>query len=51
VTGPLNPVGATGFTPTEYTELHALLGNGTLPTTPPEPSRRGRHQDHGHAVG
>jgi RND superfamily putative drug exporter len=35
VTGPLNPVGATGFTPTEYTELHALLGNGRLPATPP----------------
>jgi len=39
VTGPLNPIGATGFTATEYSELHALLGNGTLPTTaPPEPA-------------
>jgi putative drug exporter of the RND superfamily len=39
VTGPLNPIGATGFTPTEYTELHGLLGNGTLPaTTPAEPA-------------
>jgi RND superfamily putative drug exporter len=35
VTGPLNPIGATGFTPTEYTELHALLGNGRLSATPP----------------
>jgi RND superfamily putative drug exporter len=39
VTGPLNPIGATGFTATEYSELHALLGNGTLPATaPPEPA-------------
>jgi putative drug exporter of the RND superfamily len=39
VTGPLNPIGTTGFTATEYSELHALLGNGTLPTTaPPEPA-------------
>jgi RND superfamily putative drug exporter len=35
VTGPLNPIGGTGFTPTEYTELHALLGSGQLPSTPP----------------
>jgi RND superfamily putative drug exporter len=35
VTGPLNPVGGTGFTPAEYTQLHALLGSGTLPATPP----------------
>ena len=35
VTGPLNPVGGTGFTPVQYTELHALLGSGTLPATPP----------------
>ena len=35
VTGPLNPVGGTSFTPAEYTELHALLGSGTLPATPP----------------
>jgi RND superfamily putative drug exporter len=39
VTGPLNPIGTTGFTATEYSELHALLGNGTLPATaPPEPA-------------
>ena len=39
VTGPLNPIGATGFTATEYSELHALLGNGTLSATaPPEPA-------------
>jgi putative drug exporter of the RND superfamily len=35
VTGPLNPVGGTGFTPTQYTELHALLGSGPFPATPP----------------
>jgi RND superfamily putative drug exporter len=35
VTGPLNPVGKTGFTPAEYSQLHALLGSGTLPATPP----------------
>jgi RND superfamily putative drug exporter len=35
VTGPLNPVGGTGFTPAEYTALHSLLGSGTLPATPP----------------
>jgi putative drug exporter of the RND superfamily len=39
VTGPLNPIGGTGFTPTEYTQLHALLGSGTLPATaPPVPA-------------
>ena len=39
VTGPLNPVGGTGFTPAEYTQLHALLGSGTLPSTaPPVPA-------------
>jgi RND superfamily putative drug exporter len=39
VTGPLNPIGGTGFTPTEYTELHGLLGSGTLPATaPPVPA-------------
>ena len=39
VTGPLNPVGGTGFTPAEYTQLHALLGSGTLPATaPPVPA-------------
>src|SRR6185437_13071545 len=35
VSGPLNPVGTTGFTPTEYTQLHTLLGSGQLPATPP----------------
>ena len=50
VTGPLNPIGGTGFTATEYTELHALLGSGTLPTTTPPLPRRGRRQDHGRAV-
>jgi RND superfamily putative drug exporter len=39
VTGPLNPIGGTGFTPAEYTQLHALLGSGTLPATaPPVPA-------------
>jgi RND superfamily putative drug exporter len=39
VTGPLNPIGGTGFTPAEYTELHAFLGSGTLPATvPPLPA-------------
>jgi len=35
VTGPLNPVGGTGFTSAEYTALHAALGSGTLPATAP----------------
>jgi RND superfamily putative drug exporter len=35
ISGPLNPVGGSGFTPAEYTELHALLGSGALATTPP----------------
>jgi putative drug exporter of the RND superfamily len=35
VTGPLNPVGGTGFTPAEYTELHAALGSGRLPAAAP----------------
>src|SRR6202020_3554182 len=35
VTGPLNPVGGTGFTPAEYTALHAVLGAGPLSTTTP----------------
>jgi RND superfamily putative drug exporter len=35
VSGPLNPVGPTGFTAAEYTQLHALLGSGKLPATPP----------------
>jgi RND superfamily putative drug exporter len=35
VAGPLNPVGGTGFTPAQYTELHALLGSGPLPATAP----------------
>ncbi len=39
VTGPLNPIGGTGFTAAEYTQLHALLGSGTLPATaPPVPA-------------
>ena len=39
VTGPLNPVGGTGFTPAQYTALHAVLGSGRLPaTTPPIPA-------------
>jgi RND superfamily putative drug exporter len=39
VTGPLNPVGGTGFTPAEYTALHGLLGSGKLPATvPAEPA-------------
>ena len=35
VLGPLNPVGGAGFTPAEYTQLHATLGSGTLPATEP----------------
>jgi len=35
VTGPLNPVGGAGFTPAEYTALHAVLGSGRLPATTP----------------
>jgi RND superfamily putative drug exporter len=35
VTGPLNPVGGAGFTPTEYTALHTALGSGPLPATAP----------------
>ncbi len=35
VSGPLNPVGGTGFTPAQYTQLHALLGSGSLPATAP----------------
>ncbi len=35
VTGPLNPVGGTGFTPAQYQQLHAALGSGPLPPTPP----------------
>jgi RND superfamily putative drug exporter len=35
VTGPLNPVGGSGFTPAQYTELHAALGSGPLPATEP----------------
>jgi len=39
VTGPLTPIGSNGFTAAEYTELHALLGSGTLaPTAPAEPA-------------
>jgi putative drug exporter of the RND superfamily len=35
VTGPLNPVGGSGFTPAQYIELHAALGAGPLPVTEP----------------
>jgi putative drug exporter of the RND superfamily len=35
VTGPLTPVGGAGFTPAQYTALHAVLGSGTLPATAP----------------
>jgi len=35
VTGPLNPVGGTGFTPTQYAELHAALGSGPFSPTVP----------------
>jgi putative drug exporter of the RND superfamily len=35
VTGPLNPVGGAGFTPAEYTALHAVLGSGPFATTAP----------------
>ena len=35
VTGPLNPVGGAGFSPAQYTQLHALLGSGPFPATPP----------------
>ena len=39
VTGPLNPVGGTGFTPTQYAELHAVLGSAPLAATvPPVPA-------------
>ena len=39
VTGPLNPVGATGLTPAQYTALHGLLGSAPLPATvPAEPA-------------
>ena len=39
MTGPLNPVGSTEFTPVQYTELHAVLGSGPLPATvPPVPA-------------
>jgi RND superfamily putative drug exporter len=35
VTGPLNPVGGAGFTPAQYTALHAVLGSGPLPAATP----------------
>lgn len=39
VTGPLNPVGGSGFTPAEYTALHAVLGSGPFSATaPPVPA-------------
>ena len=38
VTGPLNPVGGTGFTAVQYAELHAVLGSAPLPAAvPPVP--------------
>jgi len=35
VTGPLNPIGGTGFTPAQYQQLHATLGSGPLPQVMP----------------
>jgi len=35
VTGPLNPDGGSGFTPAQYTQLHATLGSGPLPAAEP----------------
>jgi RND superfamily putative drug exporter len=35
VTGPLNPVGGSGLTAAQYTQLHAELGSGTLPAAEP----------------
>ena len=39
ITGPLNPVGAAGFTPAEYTQFHQLVSaavpSGQLPATAP----------------
>jgi RND superfamily putative drug exporter len=35
VTGPLNPIGGTGFTPAQYQQLHAALGSGPLPQQMP----------------
>jgi putative drug exporter of the RND superfamily len=39
ITGPLNPVGASGFTPQQYSQLHAAVsataGTGQLPATAP----------------
>jgi RND superfamily putative drug exporter len=34
VTGPLDPIGATGLTPAQFQQLHTALGSGTLPATP-----------------
>jgi putative drug exporter of the RND superfamily len=34
VTGPLDPVGGAGFTPADYTALHAVLGSGALSPNP-----------------
>jgi len=52
VTGPLNPIGGTGFTAAEYTQLHALLGSGKLPSTaPPAPAAAVKAGNHRHAVG
>jgi RND superfamily putative drug exporter len=35
VTGPLNPIGGSGFTPSQYTQLHAALGYKSLPAKSP----------------
>jgi RND superfamily putative drug exporter len=35
VTGPLNPVGGSGLTAAQFTQLHAELGAGTLPAAEP----------------
>ena len=35
VTGPLNPIGGAGFTPTQYAQLHNALGNKALPAKSP----------------
>ena len=51
MTGPLNPVGGTGFTPVQYTALHAVLGSGPLPATVPPVPAAPRRQGHGCPVG
>ena len=52
VTGPLNPIGGTGFTPAEYTQLHAAARLGYAACHGAAGACRGRPgRDHGHAVG